>query len=60
MKKPLKSLETLKALDAKNETLNIKEIPRCKHELKLISATEVLCSKCGAGWQGHNVHELLG
>ena len=32
---------------------------KCKHDLYLQSSTEVRCKKCGAGWQGPRVSELL-
>lgn len=33
--------------------------PKCKHTLELVSATEVRCKKCSAGWTGPNIHQLL-
>lgn len=32
---------------------------RCQHVLELVGSIEAKCSKCGAGWTGNNIRELV-
>lgn len=46
------------ALDGVSEEVKL-EFTKCKHELEIVSSTEVRCKKCSAGWMGPGVYKLL-
>lgn len=46
------------ALDGVREEVKL-EFTKCKHELEIVSSTEVRCKKCSCGWMGPGVYKLL-
>lgn len=44
--------------DGEKHKVEIKE-KRCQHVLELVGSIEAKCSRCGAGWTGNNIQELV-
>lgn len=59
--KPLKTLNELEAFDGVKYSTELhrdKPLPKCKHEIYVVSSTEVKCRKCSAGWIGKDAYKL--
>jgi len=57
--KPVSKLDKLPdKLDGEHEEITL-EMDKCKHDLEIITSTEVKCKNCGAGWTGLGVYKLL-
>mgnify|MGYP007100082228 CR=1 FL=1 len=46
------------AFDGEKHTIEIKET-RCSHVVNLVSSIEAKCVKCGVGWTGNNINEIV-
>lgn len=57
MQTPLKPLAELGAFDGEVNETEVKLV-KCKHNLKVITSDNVVCTLCGAGWSGSGAFKL--